>query len=810
MSRPYEQDLQHMLPFSDLLKDALDTDEGRRMPLSQLPLALALSGLFFVSGFAALLYQVTWQRMLVLLSGSDVRSVTIVVSAYLAGLGVGSLAGAFYVDRVTSRRAVQLYALFNLAIAGFAFASPFIFYDVLFQRLSALGIPPAILLAVALISLLWPTTLMGLSLPLMSRALVRNIAGAAGMISLLNGLNTLGAAMGAIIGGWVLVGTLGFDCTAYIGGMLSVLVGLLALWIVYRLNDKTVNNPPAWSNPPRISLRNVPGIVWLWCLLVLSSGFVAISLEIVWFRVLDVSLRSNAYTYSYLLFWFLICDGLGSIWGARLVRRLANPRPFFLAAQAVITLYALLSIAAVSWLARFEPLARYIAITSLSTSVASRDPQTIIVYILLPMCIIAPPAVLIGLTFPLMQRAVQTDPRFVGQRVGLLQTANIVGNTAAGILTGLVMLQYLGTDGSLRLLGGLGLLFGALLLLDIARCAPPLPNSNKPEPNRRSICKFLPNARESRRLGPKAAGAALVLALLLALILFPDKATLWGRLHGAEPGSLFLVAEDSSGVTALREFPNESILYANGRHQGRIPFQSMHVFLGVLPALVHPNPQDVLVIGLGSGGTPYSIGVNERTRHIIVIEIMGSQLPVVKEYADTNNVLPLIAMFGDPRYEIMTGDGRRFLGYTDQRFDLIEADAILPVSSGSGFLYSREYFEQARARLKAGGIVAQWRPTGRVETTFVRVFPYVINIGNVLLLGSDSPIHFDMDTLLEQLEDQAVSDYLTLSGTDANTVRTFLAMWPVVATWEPGSLRGGDINTDLRPRDEYYLNNPMR
>ena len=126
---------------------------------------------FFISGFSALLYQVIWQRMLGLFAGADIRSVTIITGAYLAGLGIGSLIASLNVDKLTSRRAVMVFGACNLGIATFAFFSRFLYYDLLFQELIFLAENPWVLSVVAFVSLLFPTTLMGLSLPLLSKAL---------------------------------------------------------------------------------------------------------------------------------------------------------------------------------------------------------------------------------------------------------------------------------------------------------------------------------------------------------------------------------------------------------------------------------------------------------------------------------------------------------------------------------------------------------------------------------------------------------------------------------------------------------------
>jgi spermidine synthase len=756
------------------------------MNRSQKRVILILVAAFFVSGFTALLYQVVWQRLLGLFSGSDVRSVTIVVSAFLAGLGVGSLVGALIADRYNSRRAVLLFGWCNLGIALFALLSRFLYYDLLFLRLNTWARSPLTLLVIAFASLLWPTILMGLSLPLLSRAIVRNVAAAAGWISLLYGVNTVGAGLGALAAGWYLAGVYGYDTTLRIGSALSLLVGVTALLIAGRFPRDDGVRAEGAGRGTRFDIGPVPGEVWLWCLLVFVSGFIAISLELIWFRVLDVSLKSNAYTFAYLLAFYLLGDGLGSLAGIRFLPRLKQPRRAFLWILSLVALYSTVAVWGTAVLVtRYEPLALYVAQTEGLTSLSRDAPlSSWLIYLVLPLIIMLPPAVLIGFYFPVVQKAVQTDYRAVGQRVGLIKVANITGNAAGGIVTGTVLLHYLGTAGSLRLIGLLGLIFTAVLLLE------------RPLQQRRPV------------VGQLLAGL-LGSLLLLTVIFFPTGPQLWARLHGAAPGDLFLVAEDATGVAALRQPPDTgqpAILFANGQSQATIPFLSLHGFLGALPALVHPRPEHILIIGIGSAGTPYAAGVNTSTRQITAVEIVGSELDVLRLYAGHEGGQPLRRFFADPRYQIVIGDGRRELALSQQKYDIIQADAIRPTGSHSGLLYSREFFAAVSDRLAEGGIMAQWRATARVEATFVSVFPYVVSVGDLVLLGSRQPIPYDGHSLLLRLEESAIRDYLAAGSYDVAQMRPWLEATPLF--WSPETMRHfADTNSDLHPKDEYYLNN---
>jgi spermidine synthase len=759
----------------------------------------ALVVIFFISGFNALLYQVVWQRLLGLFSGSDVRSVTIVVSAFLAGLGVGSLIGAMIADGMSSGRAVRLFGWCNVGIALFALLSRFLYYDLLFLRLNTLSQSPVTLLAVAFVSLLWPTILMGLSLPLLSRAVVNQtaakanrVSSAAGRISLLYGGNTVGAGAGALVAGWYLVGAYGYDQTLRIGAVLSLIVGFAALLIARQFNqaDEGEKKPAAVAGG-RPRWPNIPRDVAIWMFLLFTSGFMAISLELIWFRILDVSLKSNAYTFAYLLAFYLVGDGLGSLIGIRFLPRIHQPRRAFFIILAAVALYSILAVwGATELVTRYEPLAHYVAQTEGVTALgADMSWRSWIIYLILPLVIMLPPAILLGFYFPVAQKAIQTDYQTVGQRVGLVKVANILGNATGGIVTGALLLHLWGTTGSLRVIGLLGLLFVLFWLVESWR-------------------ERLP-AASGKRSWP-AAPSALLLggALLLVVLVFPGADTIWGRLHGATAADLFLVAEDSTGVTALRRPLDNSaaaILFANGQSQATIPFLSLHGLLGALPALVHPQPERILIIGIGSAGTPYAAGVNPLTREITAVEIIGSELDVLRAYAGYEGGQVLGHFFADPRYRIIIGDGRRELALAGQTYDIIQADAIRPTSSHSGLLYSREFFEAVRDKLAPGGIMTQWRATDRVEATFVAVFPYVINIGNFILLGSSQPIEYDPQQVLDRFYQPQMQQYLAAGGYHVDHMRPWIDSQPVF--WLPETPRPDqDTNSDLHPKDEYYMN----
>jgi len=389
------------------------------------------------------------------------------------------------------------------------------------------------------------------------------------------------------------------------------------------------------------------------------------------------------------------------------------------------------------------------------------------------------------MSFPLVQEAIQTDADLVGQRVGLIQLANIGGNSLGGILTGLVLIHVFGTDGTIRLLLLSGLGFMVLLWV---------------------------TAIPARR----PANALLMAGLAALFVIFPGGDAFWSRLHGARAEETTIVGEDRTGVVVLRhDGAGNGRVFIGGHAQSCIPFCTVHGFLGMIGPLAHPSPKDVLVIGVGSGGTPFGAGVRPETERIHAVELVSPVFDVLRRYLTEEAGKPgrsaearvgIERMFRDPRFTLAVGDGRHLLFTDDRKWDVIEADAILPQTAHSGALYSIEYYQQLRQKLKPGGMAVQWAPTERAIATFLQVFPHVTMV-HPAIIGSDSPIDVTQEALLAGIDRADVMAYVQAAGMDIADLRSwFQAKRPEV--WRPGDVRRGmDVNADLFPKDEYYLNN---
>ena len=724
---------------------------------------MILFGLFFLSGAAALIYQTAWHRLLGLFAGADTIAASLVVGAFLLGLGIGSLAAGLYADRLSRRAALLAFAICEVGIAVFAVLSPWLYYDVIYRGLLPLAESRGVIFAVVFAGLLWPTFLMGCSLPFLSKAIVSQIAGSAQLIGWLYGLNTLGAGIGAFFGGWYLIGTVGFDKAVHLGALINLIVAGGGLLLARGL-DMDTNRTAAKAS---IS-DTADGVVWRWSLLVFISGFLIVALQIVWYRLIGVLLQSNGYSFSLVLTVFLLGDAAGLLVGARVIDRIADPRRFFFLMQGIATALAL----AGAWFVYLGIGVGLLPATFVDHDIMGPNTANPALILLLLAIVVLPASFIMGFSFPVVQKAVQRDLDRLGSRVGLVQLANIVGNSTGSLVAGLLLLDLAGTAGTLKLLVAIGLAFAVLQFA-----------------------------------GPRATRwAYLPAAVLVAgLLFFPGGEAFWRRLHGLT-NEKAIVAEDKTGLSLLKmSGRDEGRLYIQGHSQSRLPFDTVHAYLGAIGPLTHEAPKRVLVIGSGTGGTPYAAGLNPATGTVKVIEIVAPVIETLKTYTAAGGKSGVDELLSGKRFDVTVADGRHSLALDPVRYDVIEADAILPKTALSGLLNSREFFEQVRTKLAPGGIYVQWAPTERSVETFRSVFPYVTMI-HPAMLGSDRPIPYSREKIAALLARPDVSVHLATARIDTAELAKWFEDKKVEVLNDGRTVPAPTPNTDFFPRDEYYLN----
>jgi spermidine synthase len=357
-----------------------------------------------------------------------------------------------------------------------------------------------------------------------------------------------------------------------------------------------------------------------------------------------------------------------------------------------------------------------------------------------------------------------------------VQLANIIGNSAGSLVAGLLLLDLLGTAGTLRLLAAIGLAFAAIQLAG----------------ERRVRWTYIPTA-----------------VLAAGLLLFPGGEDFWRRLHGLTDERA-IIAEDKTGLSVLKFLgtdasDNRAKLYIQGHSQSDLPFATVHSFLGAIGPLTHERPTRVLVIGSGTGGTPYAAGAHPATERVRLIEIVEPVIETLRRYTRDGGTLGTDRLLKDRKFEVVVADGRHALALDATKYDVIEADAILPKTALSGLLNSREFFQQVRSKLAPGGLYVQWAPTQRSTDTFRSVFPYVTMV-HPALIGSDRPIPLDRGRLLALLALPEVDAHFAAAGIDRAELTRWFVDKKIDKLNDGKTVQALEPNTDFFPRDEYYLN----
>ena len=732
---------------------------------------------FAITGFSALLLQVTWQRVISIHSGIDLSSSTTVVSAFMAGLGLGNLAGGALADRLgpLPSRAVLAFAASTAGIGLFGLGSIFLLYDV-YQWIAPHLVHAAAAFAFHFLLLLIPTTLMGLSLPLLARGAVESPEEAPARVGRLYAVNTAGAALGAGLGTWAIVGNLGFTGTVRLASALELLAAALVLVALRRPSAERATAAPAPA-PAEAGHR-----AWPWYVLYGLTGAVALGFEIVYFRVVDALMRSNSYTFGHVLFLYLLLFAGGASFGSRRAPRSPDPGSTFLWLQlwigvsSLLGLIALVNVPPVWGMRRL--LEDYFATDGYAVGLelpsSGRALATLIfVHLTGPLVVMGAPVFLMGAAYPYAQRAVTRGLEDLGRRTGGLLFSNITGNVAGSVITGFVLLDRIGTARTVLVLAG------ALAIAGLAAAW---------------------RGRRWRR------GAVAAVAVAAAVAIFPSNVELWRFLHAARPDRFALVEERTCVNTLVRQDDGEEVLFVNAASQNGWPYDDFHVLLGMMPSLMHDSPRRALAIGLGTGSTAWGFLVDERLGRVEAVELCAGQPRLLSTIAARSAEIRRIGSDGRLRIEI--ADGRRHLLVTGDAYDVVAVDALRPNAAYAGNVYSLEFYRLVLRHLNPSGLFAQWIPTPRVTSTAAVAFPHVVLVtvpGNrgSFLIASPSPVRLDRDRILGALASPSMKQAFS---EEQHASLTVFFQEVALQSQPAGEVGREDLNRDLFPRDEYWLN----
>jgi spermidine synthase len=769
--------------------------------------------LFFLSGAAGLIYEVVWIRLLVGVFGATVLAVSTVLAAFMGGLALGSYLFGKVADHTT--RPLVVFAALQMGIGAVSLAVPVLVG--LAERVYP-GLPDMFRDSFWLLSLarfgwcgliiLAPTTLMGGTLPVLSKWVTARGRSVGSGVGSLYSINTFGAVAGTLGGGFYMIPALGLTTSIAAAAAANVGVGLLAL-LTARAAGRGTAGDSAWvrtgggkptlqgqsatmataaagsSREPVAKRRSGPGAPAapeMSARLILSLfavvGFCSLSYEVLWTRVLVVFVPSTTFAFTTMLSTFLVGIAVGSSILSRFADRLRSPAMALGLIEGGIAVTALASLTSFSYLGSIAyPL----------TGTAASWGRTLSVQFLLPAIVMIVPALLMGAAFPVVARMRIADTTKAGSGVGSIYAANTIGSILGSFVTGFVLIPLIGIQYSV-VMAACGNLIVAMVAL--ARSVSP------------------PKAR--RTWAGAAIGAAAVMVGVAP----------FGRPVAISPGTeefesadqevIFYEEGITSSVTVTRSPDGDvSGFFVDRWLVVGTTYDAVKTvrLLGHLPLAAADSARDVVVIGYGMGMTTWTIALHDEVESLEVVELSEGVVEGSRYFSHVNH-----DVLEDPRVSLHVDDGRNHLLMSGTSYDVISCDPIHP-AGGSGALYTSDFFQLARDRLRPGGAMVQYLPFHKMSLfdfkmlirTFQSVFPNTTvwdGGGHGVLLGTVGPTAFDLRRLEKMVEENPVlgRELEELGLADPANLLSCLMLDPESAAAFAGE---GPINSDDRPLIEF-------
>lgn len=758
-----------------------------------------ISLLFFLSGIAGLIYEVVWAKQLSLFLGNTTQAHTLVLATFMGGLALGYRCFGKMGDRIES--SLNLYGWMEMAIgvAGLLFVpllawlgAAYVSWAASFGLGSLIAAAFKFLLCVLLI--LVPTTLMGGTLPVLSRFVVRSISQVESGVAWLYFFNSFGAVLGSLLAGFVLIPRLGLNLSIVVAAILNLSVGLIALSL--RPLERGAQGEGMTRDLPSDEARAVYTTMQIRFAIwgIALSGAAALIYEIAWIRLLSLVFGSSTYSFSLMLAAFIAGIASGSfIVSRRWVLRF-DPYLLFTLAELAIALSIVFT------LPLYERLPFYFAKLA---NLFVRTPETFWLYQLtqFSVCFLLMliPTLFLGMTLPLVSQVAAQSLRRLGQNIGNVFAVNTVGTLIGAAAAGLVLLPLVG----IKRLIEFGVLINLLVGLSTFCLAPGLALSKKALVSASSFVLFL----FYLTLFP-AWDEAILSSGTFRMRAFDLGMTYRDFKKGRQEKVRYHKDGSNMTVTVTEAKSREIILKVNGKpdasSKGDLPTQ---ILCAQIPLLLRPEAKKVLVVGLGSGITAGSV-LRHPVDRLDVVEI-SREVIEASRFFDAHNHHAL----KDPRLKLYLEDAKTFLKVSQQRYDIIISEPSNPWVAGVGNLFTMEFYQDARLRLSPDGIMIQWVHAYEMTDdvlrlllrTFTASFEYV-ELWNpmgtdLLLIGSKAPPAVDFEKSLKRFNDPGIKEELKRLG-----IESFATILSLQMASDEGVRKAagkGRVNEDLFPILEY-------
>jgi spermidine synthase len=737
-------------------------------PIMDLRFALLLV-CFFVSGFAALLYQTAWTREFAFLFGTSELAIVAVLAAYMGGLAAGAAIAARFVRRLT--RPILAYGILELGIAIGALCVPFligIVQSVYLTLAGGLDAPPeTISLSTALFHLLGAfivlapcTALMGATLPLLARYAVSEDTQVGPRIGVLYAVNTFGAIAGTMVAAFVLLPEFGLRHTVYFGVAANALVFMAAAALARSVAASRVRTGEALESAAS-QVHDAGHFHWILPAMTIS-GAVSFLYEVLWTRLLGQVLGGSTAAFASMLSSFLLGIALGSAIASRFAKTRRQAAMGFALSQLGTGILAWVAFRAADLL---PDLARAVGAAPSAPAAGAAAAGVILL----------PVTLCIGATFPFAVRLLARNASEAASVSGRVYAWNTVGSILGAVMAGFVLLPELGLENTASV--------GVITSLSLA-----------------VLTAWFMAPRQI--VLAAAAAAGLLLAGLVGLPT-PINLLLHSAISGQRtPGELYYLGVGRSATVTVVESAKGWRLLTNGLPESavdraEIPDRNFKetAWLSLLPTAARPDTDQMLIIGLGGANTLEATASSVSAIDVIELE---------QEVVIANRLIPRATNpLDDPRVSIRLGDARGAMNLSDKRYDAIVSQPSHPWTSGASHLYTREFFDLTHSKLRPGGVFIQWigssfvdaKLFGSLMASMTEAFKFVHVYRPVpmalVFMASDEPI--DLRQTVPRALANNPADFARYG---IHQIEDFMASWALDTEGARSLAKGRPPNTD--------------
>lgn len=752
--------------------------------------------MFFLSGVAALVYQIVWAKQLSLIFGVTIYATSAVVTAFMAGLALGSL----YFGRVVDnwKRPFLLFAVLEGGIAAFGTLFPIIaavlkhVYVMLYGPLGESHyVMSLVRFILSFLVLLLPTSLMGGTLPVLVRAYVFRREHLGGEVAGLYSVNNFGAFVGCVTAGFMFLEFMGVTGTLWLAVLLNLAVAAISIW----LDMQTGRQPDIDRTKPPVQemLAEQPGVlstqakVALWVLGI--AGFTSLAFQMAWVRLLIFFVKTDIYGVTVIIAAYLVGLSLGAFFVKSWIDRVLNPFRVLGVLEMGIGISALATIPLLPRvLGVYVAMQRALEGWGLAGWTIERFAICFFVVLV--------PTSFMGATLPVVTRIYVDEMRGLGRKMGVIGCLDTAGSILGSFAGAFVMIPLLGIQRTIVATALINLCLAAWVFAadSVAR--------------RRALL----------RVGLVASAVALLAGPPL-LALKPMPLILYSRAMRNLLRQVEIVdyKEDAdSSVTVLKEyasfyslFVDHSVVAQTTRYD-----RPSHELIAHVPLLVHPGPKRVLLIGYGIGFTTWAARVHNVD--VDVVELSpGVQRANVLFSAFNNNIL------SDPRVHLHIDDGRNYALGTPQKYDVIQAGITHPaLSTGNASFYTVDFYRECKRILTPGGVVCMWLPLHGIPRedfkmlirTFQSEFPYTsiwykYTPDFCMLIGTPGPLKIDFQNIEARVNRPEIRAHL--ARCDVTDVYDLLDSFCIADDTVARAAGPGLLHTDNRPYIEFHCNRPV-